>query len=119
MTTFPAITSAAVTQYPAAIEYSQGVAVIQFLDGTDQRYLLQSNMLRMWRINLTLLNEAEVQQVEEFFTNQQGIYSAFTFPDPFTGVNVNNCRFANPGLLTSYIDVNNSSTSCWVIETNA
>lgn len=118
MNTFPTITSAAVTQYPAAIEYSQGVQVIQFLDGSDQRYLLQPTMLRMWRINLTLLNEQEIHEIELFFSSQQGTYSPFIFPDPFTGTNVSNCRFAAPGLLTEYIDIDNCSTSCWVIETN-
>jgi hypothetical protein len=118
MNIFPAITSDAVTQYPAKIEYSQGVQVIQFLDGSDQRYLLQPRMLRMWQVNLTLLNEEEIQEIETFFAAQQGTYSPFIFPDPFSGTNVNNCRFAAPGLLTSYIDVDNASVSCWVIETN-
>ena len=118
MATFPSITSSAVTQYPAAIEYSHGVHVIGFLDGTDQRYLLQPQMLRMWRINLALLNEDEVQQIESFFAGQEGMYSTFVFPDPFSGINVQNCRFAAPALLTNYIDVDNASTSCWVIETN-
>ncbi|HZS55931.1 MAG TPA: hypothetical protein VFA65_16130 [Bryobacteraceae bacterium] len=118
MNTFPAITSDAVTQYPAAIEYSQGVQVIQFLDGSDQRYLLQPRMLRMWRINLTLLNEDEIQKIESFFAAQQGMYSPFVFADPFTETNVNNCRFAAPELVTSYIDVDNASASCWVIQTN-
>lgn len=118
MNTFPAITSAAVTQYPAVIQYSQGVQVIEFLDGLEQRFLLQSRAFRLWRINLTLLNEDEVQQIENFFADQQGVYSAFTFPDPFSCTNIENCRFASPTLLTDYVDVDNSSNSCWVMETN-
>src|ERR1700761_2765254 len=118
MDTFPALTSNAVTQYPAAVQYSQGVQVLEFLDGTDQRYLVQPKMLRLWRINLTQLNEDETQQIEAFFVSQQGNYSPFIFPDPFTGVNVTNCRFAASGLLTTYVDVDNGSGFCWVIETN-
>lgn len=118
MAGFPTITSNAVTQYPAAVQYSQGVQVLEFLDGSDQRYLLQPKMFRAWRINLTQLNEDEVRQIETFFATQQGSYSSFTFPDPFTGTNVENCRFAASGLLTSYIDVDNGSAFCWVIETN-
>jgi hypothetical protein len=119
MNTFPEIASGAVTQYPASVEYSQGVQVIQFLDGADQRYLLQPKMLRLWRIDLALLTEDEIQAIESFFASQQGTYSPFVFSDPFTGANVDNCRFAAPGLLTSYLDIDNASTSCWVIETNA
>jgi hypothetical protein len=118
MNTFPTISSNAVTQYPAAVQYSQGVQVIEFLDGSDQRYLLQPQMLRLWRINLTQLNEDEIQQIESFFAGQEGTYSSFIFPDPFTGTNVNNCRFAASSLATNYQDVDNSSTVCWVIETN-
>ena len=118
MNTFPTISSNAVTQYPAAIQFSQAVQVIGFLDGTDQRYLLQPKMLRLWRISLTQLNEDEIQQIETFFANQEGTYSPFTFPDPFTGANVNGCRFAASTLLTTYTDVDNSSNLCWVIETN-
>jgi hypothetical protein len=118
MNTFPTISSNAVTQYPATVQYSQGVHVLEFLDGSDQRYLLQPKMLRLWRINLTQLNEDEIQQIETFFSNQQGNYSSFIFPDPFTGASVNNCRFAVAGLLTSYVDVDNARSFCWVIETN-
>jgi hypothetical protein len=118
MNTFPALSSSAVTQYPATVQYSQGVQVIEFLDGLDQRYLLQPKLLRMWRIDLAQLTEDEIQRLEAFFANEQGMYSSFLFPDPITGTTVSNCRFASPTLLTSYLGVDNASTSCWVIETN-
>jgi hypothetical protein len=118
MNTFPIISSAAVTQYPAVLQYSQTVQVLAFLDGSDQRYQLQPAPLRMWRINLAQLNEDEIQLVENFFMNQQGANSQFLFPDPFTGMNVSNCLFASSTLLTTYVDIDNSSTVCWVIETN-
>ena len=118
MNTFPTLSSNAVTQYPAAVEYSQGVEVLQFIDGSDQRYLLQTTMLRLWRINLAQLNEDEIQQIETFFSAQQGTYSPFIFPDPFSGASVNNCRFATSTLTSTYNDVDNCSTYCWVLETN-
>jgi hypothetical protein len=118
MDTFPTVSSSAVTQYPAIVRYSQGVQVLWFLDGSQQRYLLQPVPLRMWRINLSLLNEDEIFQIENFFQAQQGCYSPFLFPDPFTGTNVPNCHFASPTLLTEYVDVDNASNSCWVVQTN-
>ena len=118
MNTFPAISSAAVTQYPAVIQYSQAVQVLEFLDGSDQRYQFQPMPLRMWRINLAQLNEDEIQLIESFFMNQQGAYSSFVFPDPFTGTDVSNCLFADSTLLSTYVDVDNSTTICWVVETN-
>jgi hypothetical protein len=118
MNTFPTLSSNAVTQYPAAVQYSPGVQVIEFLDGSDQRYLLQPRILRSWAINLALLNEDEIQHLEKFFANQQGMYSPFVFPDPLTGTDVINCRFATSELATQYLDIDNASAFCWVLEVN-
>ncbi len=117
MAYFPILSSGAVTQYPTGLTNGQGARVIRFLDGSDQRYLMQSRVLRQWQIHLNLLNEEEIQQVEAFFTDVRGDYSPFTFPDPISGTNVANCRLAAPGLVSEYVGVDNSSTSFWVIET--
>lgn len=118
MASFPLLSSGAVTQYPAALATSQGAQVIRFLDGTDQRYLTQGRTFRQWQIKLNLLNESEIQQIETFFAAQLGDYSSFTFPDPFSGTNVPNCRIAVSGLVTDYLGVDISSTSFWVVETD-
>ena len=118
MATFPLLSSGAVTQYPAPQFIGQGVDVIRFLDGTDQRYLTQGRQLRRWQIRLDLLDGTEIQQIESFFTGQQGDYSTFDFPDPFSGTDVPNCRIGTPGLTTEYTAVDAASTSFWVIETN-
>jgi hypothetical protein len=118
MASFPILSSGSVTQYPAPLMSGQATQVIRFLDGSDQRYLLQGKKLRSWEIRLDLLNETEIQVIESFFASQQGDYSTFTFPDPFTGGLVPNCRLGAPGLVSEYVGVNVSSTSFWVIETH-
>ncbi len=118
MSTFPVLSCGAVAQYPAPLRVGQAAQVIRFLDGSDQRYLTQSGMLRAWQIQLNLLNESEIQELEAFFTSQQGDYSAFVFPDPFTGSNIVNCRFGAPLFISDYLGVDVSSTSFWVIETH-
>jgi len=118
MATFPTLSTGAVAQYPLGMNTSQGTQVIRFLDGSDQRYLTQSRALRQWEIRLDLLNEEEIQQLEAFFISQQGDYSAFVFPDPYSGADVPNCRFGSSGFISEYLGVNVSSTSFWVIETN-
>ncbi|HTU48143.1 MAG TPA: hypothetical protein VMF91_23990 [Bryobacteraceae bacterium] len=118
MESFPVLSSGAVTQYPAQIASGQGAQVIRFLDASDQRYLVQPRALRQWQIRLDLLNEGEIQGLEAFFVAQSGDYSPFSFPDPFSGATVPNCRLAAPGLVTEYVGVDVSSTSFWVIETN-
>ena len=118
MANFPALSSGAMTQYPAVMNTGQGAQVIRFLDGSDQRYLLQPRQLRQWQIRLDLLNEAEIQEFEAFFEAQSGDYSPFTSPDPFSGMLVPNCHVAAPGFVSEYVGVDAGSVSFWVIETN-
>jgi len=116
--TFPSLSTGAVTQYPLGGNLGQGAQVIRFLDGADQRYLTQSRMLRQWQIRLDLLTEDEIGQLEAFFIANQGDYSPFAFPDPYTGSAVPNCRFGGPSFVSGYFGVDVSSTLFWVIETN-
>ena len=117
MAQFPSLSSGAVLQYPAPLITGQAAKVICFMDGTDQRYLTQLRPLRQWEIRLDLLSDEELFQLEMFFQAQNGDFSTFTFPDPFSGTNVPNCRFGSSQLLTESIATNVNSTSIWVIET--
>ena len=116
MLTFPNLSTGAVTQYPCGIANVQASEVIRFIDGTDQRYLLQPEALRQWHIRLDLLSEKEIQRLEEFFASQAGDYSPFSFPDPYSGEAVPNCRFGNPEFLGEYTSSEASATSFWVVE---
>jgi hypothetical protein len=118
MATFPVLSSGAIAQYPIPLTTGQAAQVIRFLDGSDQRYLAQGKILRSWEIRLDLLNEAEIKRIEEFFSLQQGDYSRFNFPDPFTAIDVPNCRLGSAGLVSDYLDLDASSTSLWVVETH-
>jgi hypothetical protein len=118
MANFPQLSSGAITQYPTPLASSLGVMVVRFLDGSDQRCLLQGRTLRQWLIDLSLLNENEVQQVEGFFASQQGNLSTFSFPDPFTGTFIPNCILGSSSLQTNYLSTDVSATAFWVIETN-
>ncbi|HEY7306505.1 MAG TPA: hypothetical protein VH601_20435 [Bryobacteraceae bacterium] len=118
MATFPLLASGAVTQYPVPQTSGQAVQVIRFLDGSDQRYLTQGRILRQWQIRLSLLTDRELEQIETFFSAQQGDYASFQFPDPISGTIVPNCRFGTPSLVTEYAGIDKGLTSFWVIETN-
>lgn len=118
MATFPMLSTGSVTQYPTTVTNGQGVEVVRFLDGSDQRFLSQGRTFRQWQIRLELLNDSEIAQIEAFFVAQSGDYSVFTFPDPISGTDVSNCRLAAPGLVTEYTGADISSTSFWVMETD-
>jgi len=115
---FPLLSTGAVTQYPLIVTAGQSSQVIRFLDGTDQRYRMQGRMLRQWQIRLDLLNESEIQGLEAFFAAHLGGYSTFVFPDPYSGSDVSNCRFAEDAFVSGYEAADISETSFWVIETN-
>lgn len=118
MSNFPLLQTGAVTQYPGAISSSQPVAIVRFLDASDQRWRLQAKALRSWSIRLALLTDAELWAIEEFFESQLGQYTVFTFTDPYTGQAVPNCRVSDPTLTTQYNGPNNGTTTLWIVETN-
>lgn len=118
MATFPSLSSGAITQYPLIFGISQGTSVIRFIDGSDQRFLIQGKQLRSWQIRVQLLSDIEMEQLETFFDSQQGAYSSFTFPDPISGSNVPNCILGSAELTTIYGAPGAGSASLWVVETN-
>ena len=118
MFTFPTLTTGAVAQYPLPISYTMPVEIIRFIDGTDQRFLSRGKALRTWHVQLSFLSEAEIYQLEEFFESVQGQYSTFDFPDPYSGLNVPNCRLGETSLVTDYLATDLTSSSLWVVETN-
>jgi hypothetical protein len=118
MAFFPPLSSGAISQYPTQRYTGRNVGVIRFLDGSDQRFLLSSRSLRKWRIDLSLLTDVEMADLEQFFQVQQGMFSPFTFTDPVSNVQVQNCRIANPELIAGYVGINSCSASIWITETN-
>ena len=118
MANFPELSTGAVAQYPLGINTGLPSQLIRFLDGSDQRYRLRGRSLRQWRIQLTLLTENEMQGLELFFADQLGGYSVFTFPDPYSGTLVPNCRFGEDAFQSDYVGVDDGSNTIWVVETN-
>jgi hypothetical protein len=118
MLTFPLLNSGAVAQYPLPLTLQGSAQVISFIDGVDQRFIRQAKLLRAWEIQLSVLNDSEIQQVESFFLALDGQYETFSFPDPYSNSAVLNCRLGAPDLVSTYSGVDINSTSVWVVETN-
>lgn len=118
MRSFPLLSSGAVSQYPTQSFRGQGIGIIRFLDGSDQRFLHTARNLRRWRIELSLLSDAEIASLELFFNTQKGIFSPFVFTDPATNTQIPNCRFAASEMNTEHVSLNVNSTSLWIMETN-
>jgi hypothetical protein len=117
MANFPLLSSGAVAQYPTSLVVGRQAHVIQFVDGSDQRFAARGIRLRSWQIKLSLLNETEIAALEAFFEEQGGEYQTFTFPDPISLASVPNCVVGSPTFITNYLSVDIGSTSFWVLET--
>jgi hypothetical protein len=118
MVTFPTLTTGAIAQYPLTLSLDADVQVIQFVDGSGQRFTNQAKLLRRWRIEMNALDEAEIQALEAFFVELGGAYGNFAFPDPITGSLVPNCMLETAEMTSKYEGVDCSSTSIYIRETN-
>ncbi len=118
MPIFPTLNSGAVCQYPTVFGSSVSVQILQFVDGSDQRFSLQTGVRRRWQIKLDLLTTSEGSTIEQFFVSQAGTFSAFEFPDPISGKLIPNCRFDSPVLERELTGLDTESLSLWIIETH-
>jgi hypothetical protein len=91
MSTFPLLKTGAVLQYPATRVLQTSTCVLQFLDGTEQRFREHPSPIRKWMIRLDLLDEGEMAALEEFFLSEQGESGSFSFTDPWDGTTHPNC----------------------------
>jgi hypothetical protein len=95
MLTFPTLKTGSAVQYPIAVSESFTTEVLQFLAGDEQRYLSTAGALRSWHIQLSRLDEAELQALEAFFVATSGSFDTFTFIDPVSGTSYPNCFIAH------------------------
>ena len=102
MATFPALKTGAVAQYGSSRTRQFSTRVFRFLDGSEQRFQQYAAPLRRWTIRLSLLDEAELAELESFFQTHGGQAESFAFPDPWDGTVYANCSFDNQQLATQY-----------------
>jgi uncharacterized protein (TIGR02217 family) len=94
MAGFPILGTGAIAQYPLGCTQQFATDVVQFVDGTEQRYRRFAAPLRQWSVQLSLLTETELAALTEFFEAQQGALGTFSFADPNDGTVYDNCYFA-------------------------
>src|SRR5215831_10501272 len=95
MADFPVLKTGAVAQYPSDRAVRVAAQVFRFLDGSEQRFLAFGTPVHQWKIQLDLLDEAELNALEGFFASQEGRAGSFTFTDPWDGTVYQNCSFEN------------------------
>src|SRR5579884_758743 len=117
MTSFPQLKTTAVAQYPLARRTTYSTEILQFTDGSEQRYSNYAQPVRRWQIQLASLDEGELSALRQFFRAQNGLTGRFTFIDPVSATAYPNCSFDQQMMSGTLQDVSRSSASL-VIRTN-
>lgn len=91
MAGFPRLKTGAVMQYPAQRRSTYSTRVLQFTDGSEQRFRRHPSPLRRWVVRLEMLDEEEMRSLGAFFEEQQGRMGDFAFTDPWDGAEYAHC----------------------------
>ena len=117
MASFPLLKTGVEAQYPLVTQTQYVTDVVQFVDGTEQRFPRYAAPLLKWTVSLTLLDEGESNATLLFFRTLRGINGAFSFTDPVSGTVYDDCSFVADSIQTS-IDSDGRSTTTVGIQQN-
>lgn len=98
MTSFPKLSTGAVAQYPSDLQVETSVRILQYIDGSEQRFPERASAARQWTLRMDHITEEEMSAIEEFFVAQQGRFGQFSFTDPWTGIEYADCSFTEDSL---------------------
>ncbi len=115
MATFPKLKTGAVAQYPLARRAQFQNQIVQFVDGSDQRYRDSAGARLEWEIQLSLLDASEMAAIEEFFRVNQGAFGRFEFVDPWDGQVYDNCSIADDDLQLAVVSESGGNTRLTVV----
>lgn len=116
MSTFPTLKTGAVMQYPAQRGVEFSTTALQFVDGSEQRFCNYQAPLHRWVIQLSLLDQSELQEFQEFFREIAGPAGDFAFTDPWDGTNYASCSLVGDSVAAVLEGEWNGETSLTVQE---
>jgi hypothetical protein len=116
MPAFPTLRTGAVLQYPATrtIEYSSDI--VQFMDGSEQRFRISPAPCHRWSVTLALLDEIEIQQIRSFIAQLNGASGTFGFTDPWDGILYPSCSIEGDSVADSLAGPYDGRTSFTIRE---
>ena len=100
MALFPRLKTNAVAQFPTRQETTFATEVLQFIDGSEQRFRQFGRAVRRWMISLDVLDESEIAAIQDFHLSHLGSFGSFSFYDPWDEVEYSNCSFEGDELTT-------------------
>ena len=102
MITFPKLKSGAIMQWPAARGMTFSTEILEFADGSEQRFRNFSHFIRRWIVQLEELEEDDLATMEAFYAQQQGTVGTFSFTDPWDGTVHAECQFDHSDMVAQY-----------------
>lgn len=115
MATFPKLKTGAVAQYPSERHVGFSTQVLEFVDGSEQRFREYRKPLRKWVVRFELLDEGEVAALRSFF-DQAGAASPFAFTDPWDGTLYPNCTVDGDDFEVQYMAAGRVKTELTIRE---
>lgn len=116
MSVFPTLKTGAVTQYPSRRSVQFSTVALQFLDGTEQRFRGYRGPLHEWVIQLSQLDQSELQHLQEFFRELDGQAESFAFTDPWDATTYASCSFSKDDMTVVAAGEWNASTALTIQE---
>lgn len=116
MSDFPTLKTGAVIQYPADKDTRFSTEVIQFVDGSEQRFRDFGTVLRRWMIRYDQLTDTEMASLRNFFRSQRGAAGTFSFTDPWDGIEYVNCSLELDEMSEEFVDSGRARTMLVVKE---
>jgi hypothetical protein len=89
---------------------------LQFVDGSEQRFRSYQAPLHQWVVQLSLLDQTELHEFQEFFRSMAGQADNFTFTDPWDGTTYSNCSLGSDSMAAVLAGEWNGVTSLTVLE---
>jgi hypothetical protein len=83
MSTFPVLKTGAVIQVPTSRTMQFATDVVQFMDGTEQRYCEYALPYHSWIVKFNALDDGELQNIRAFVQQMNGAAGLFSFTDPW------------------------------------
>jgi len=85
MSTFPVLKTGAVIQVPTSRTMQFATDVVQFVDGSEQRFRSYAQPYHRWIVKFDALDEAELRNIRAFVQQVNGAAGLFSFTDPWDG----------------------------------
>ncbi len=116
MSSFPTLRTGAVMQYPADRQLRCSTQIVTFLDGSEQRFAGFARPYRRWVVQLSALDESEMEATLVFMREQSGAANTFSFTDPWDGAVYPSCSLDQNSLTHDWKDAGAGATQLVIKE---